>query len=182
MGTGARSQTGRNRAREHRLKAAQDRRLQLDPDQVARDKPIDEATVDVEAAWEGRAQAERAVVDTEAAAAACVPTLRERERVEVLGVLNKILRTVRGQRLSVALNRAIKTERGAGKAQGIRQAPADTGGLRRPIPPFLPSTGEPIELDSHTVACASRDCDSRGGIAIGGHGCSGLGRSRTTRR
>ena len=39
MGTAARAQAEES-ARENRLKAAQERRLQLDPDQVARDKRI----------------------------------------------------------------------------------------------------------------------------------------------
>lgn len=75
MGTAARAQAGRNRARAKRLKAAQERRLHLDPDQVARDKRIDEATVDVEVAWEARAQAEQAVSDAVSAAAAAVECL-----------------------------------------------------------------------------------------------------------
>jgi hypothetical protein len=58
-GTAARAQTGRDRVRENRLKAAQDRRLQLDPDQVAPDKRLDEATVDVEVAWEARSDRTR---------------------------------------------------------------------------------------------------------------------------
>jgi hypothetical protein len=65
--------------RENRLKAAQDRRLQLDPDQVAPDKRLDEATVDVEVAREARARAERALAIAEVAAAAAADRLlRER--------------------------------------------------------------------------------------------------------
>ena len=75
MGTAAQAQAGRDRARESRLKAAQERRRQLDPDQLARDKRIDEATVDVEVAWEARAEAERAVEAAEAAAGAAVERL-----------------------------------------------------------------------------------------------------------
>ena len=79
MGTAGRAQAGRTRARENRLKAAQARRLKLDPDQVARGKRIDEATVAVEVAWEARAQAERAVAAAEVAAATAVERmLRER--------------------------------------------------------------------------------------------------------
>ena len=55
MGRAAQAQAGRDRAREARLKAAQERRLQLDPDQLARERRIDEAAVDVEVAWEERA-------------------------------------------------------------------------------------------------------------------------------
>lgn len=48
--------TGRSgRARDARLKAARERRLKLDPDQLARERRIDEASVDVEVAWEERA-------------------------------------------------------------------------------------------------------------------------------
>jgi hypothetical protein len=75
VSTAAQAQTGRDRARERRLKAAQERRRQLDPDQLARDKRIDEATVDVEVAWEARAAAERAVEAAEATAAAAVVRL-----------------------------------------------------------------------------------------------------------
>lgn len=59
MSTAAsRAQAGRNRARESRLKAARERWLRLDPDELAREERIDEATVDVELAWEARAEAE----------------------------------------------------------------------------------------------------------------------------
>jgi len=75
VSTAAQAQAGRDRARESRLKAAQERRRQLDPDQLAREKRIDEATVDVEVAWEARAEAERAVAAAEAAATAAVERL-----------------------------------------------------------------------------------------------------------
>jgi hypothetical protein len=58
VGRTAQAQAGRDRARESRLKAARERRLRLDPEQLARDRRIDEASVDVEVAWEERAQAE----------------------------------------------------------------------------------------------------------------------------
>jgi len=58
VSTAARAQAGRDRARESRLKAARERRLRLDPDQLAREKRIDEATVDIELAWEARAVAD----------------------------------------------------------------------------------------------------------------------------
>lgn len=75
MGKTAQAQVGRDRARDVRLKAARERRLQLDPDQIARERRIDEAAVDVEVAWEERAQAEQAVVDAEVAAAAAIERL-----------------------------------------------------------------------------------------------------------
>ena len=75
MGKTAQAQVGRDRARDARLKAARERRLQLDPDQIARERRIDEAAVDVEVAWEERAQAEQAVVDAEVAAAAAIERL-----------------------------------------------------------------------------------------------------------
>jgi len=56
VSTAAHAQAGRDRARQNRLKAARERRLRLDPDQLAREKRIDAATVDVELAWEARAR------------------------------------------------------------------------------------------------------------------------------
>lgn len=64
------------------MKATQERRLKLDPDQVAQDKRIDEAAVDVEVAWEARTQAERAVANAEQVAAAAVACLLD-ERLSV---------------------------------------------------------------------------------------------------
>jgi len=75
MGTAAQAQAGRDRAREGRLKAARERRLRLDPDQLAREQRIDEAVVDVEVAWEARAEAEQAVKDAEVATAAAIERL-----------------------------------------------------------------------------------------------------------
>jgi hypothetical protein len=86
MGTAAQAQAGRDRARESRLKAARDRRLRLDPDQVARDQRIDEGVVDVELAWEARAEAERAIADAEGAAATAVERLVA-ERLSVKDVV-----------------------------------------------------------------------------------------------
>ena len=75
MGTAAQAQASRDRARESRLKAARERRLRLDPDQLAREERIDEAAVDVEVAWENRAAAEQAVTDAEVAAGAAIERL-----------------------------------------------------------------------------------------------------------
>jgi len=75
MGTAARAQEGRERARDSRLKAARERRLRLDPDQRAREQRIDQATVDVEVAWEKRTAAQEAVVKAEVAAAAAIERL-----------------------------------------------------------------------------------------------------------
>jgi len=75
MGPAAQAQAGRDRAREGRLKAARERRLRLDPDQLAREQRIDEAVVDVEVAWEARAEAEQAVKDAEVATAAAIERL-----------------------------------------------------------------------------------------------------------
>jgi len=69
VGKAAQAQAGRDRARDARLKAARERRLKLDPDQLAREQRIDEASVDVEVAWEERAQAEQAMADADVAAA-----------------------------------------------------------------------------------------------------------------
>nr|WP_246056805.1 hypothetical protein [Nocardioides eburneiflavus] len=54
------------------LRAARERRLKLDPEQLARERRVEEASVDVEVAWEDRARAERAVADAEVAAAAAI--------------------------------------------------------------------------------------------------------------
>ena len=86
MSTAAQAQAGRDRARETKLKAARERRLRLDPDQLAREQRIDEATVDVELAWEARAEAERAVESAEVAAAAAVERLVA-ERLAVADVV-----------------------------------------------------------------------------------------------
>lgn len=75
MSKAAQAQAGRDRARDARLKAARERRLRLDPDQIARERRIDEASVDVEVAWEERTQAEQAVTEAEVAAAAAIEKL-----------------------------------------------------------------------------------------------------------
>ena len=85
MGSAARAQVGRDRARNSRLKAAQERRRRLDPDQLARERRVDEATVDVEVAWEARAKAERAVQDAELEAANALERLLD-ERLTVRDV------------------------------------------------------------------------------------------------
>lgn len=86
VGKAAQAQAGRDRARDARLKAARERRLKLDPDQLARERRIDEASVDVEVAWEERAQAEQAVADAELAAAAAIERLLA-ERLAVKDVV-----------------------------------------------------------------------------------------------
>ena len=86
MGKATQALAGRDRARDARLKAARERRLQLDPDQLARERRIDEASVDVEVAWENRAQAEQAVTDAEIAAAAAIERLLA-ERLAVKDVV-----------------------------------------------------------------------------------------------
>lgn len=87
MGKAAQAQAGRERARDARLEAARERRLKLDPDQLAREQRIDEASVDVEVAWEERAQAEQAVTDAEVAAAAAIERLLA-ERLAVKDVVH----------------------------------------------------------------------------------------------
>ena len=86
MGKAAQAQAGRDRARENRLKAARERRLRLDPDQLAREQRIDEAAVDVEFAWEARSVAEQAVTDAEVAAGAAIERLLA-ERLAVKDVM-----------------------------------------------------------------------------------------------
>lgn len=75
MGKAAQVQAGRDRARGARLKTARERRRNLDPEQLVRERRIDEASVDVEVAWEERAKAEQAVVDAEVAAATAIEWL-----------------------------------------------------------------------------------------------------------
>ena len=86
MGKATQAQAARDRARDARLKAARERRLKLDPDQLARERRIDEASVDVEVAWEERSQAEQAVTDAEIAAAAAIERLLA-ERLAVKDVM-----------------------------------------------------------------------------------------------
>ena len=82
-GKSGKTQASRDRARENRLRAARERRLRLDPDQLARDRRIDEAAVDVEVAWEERAAAQEAITYAEVAAAAAIERLlNERLAVE----------------------------------------------------------------------------------------------------
>jgi hypothetical protein len=86
MGTATQAQTGRDRARASRLKAARERRLKLDPDQLAREERIDAAAVDIELAWEARAEALQAVEATEVAAAGAIERLMG-ERVSIRDVV-----------------------------------------------------------------------------------------------
>ena len=86
MGKATQALAGRDRARDARLQAARERRLKLDPDQLARERRIDEASVDVEVAWEARGQAEQAVADAEIAAAAAIERLLA-ERLAVKDVM-----------------------------------------------------------------------------------------------
>jgi hypothetical protein len=100
MGRTAQAQAARNRARESRLKAARERRLRLDPDQLARAQRIDEAAVDVEVAWEERAQAQQAVTDAEVAAAAAIERILEekltvKDVVQLTGVDQATVRRLR---------------------------------------------------------------------------------------
>jgi hypothetical protein len=86
VGTAAQTQRGRDRARERRLVAARERRLRLDPIQLAREQRIDEAAVDVEVAWDQRMRAEQAVADAEVVVAAAIERLFQ-ERLGVKDVL-----------------------------------------------------------------------------------------------
>lgn len=71
----AQAQSGRKRARESRIAAARERRLMLDPVTVEREIRIDEATVDIELAWESRGEACKSVKRAEFAAAEAVRRL-----------------------------------------------------------------------------------------------------------
>jgi len=87
VGTTAQAQAGRDRARDARLEAARERRVKLDPDKLARERRIHEASVDVALAWEERSQAEQAVTDAEVAAAAAIERLLA-EKLAVKDVVN----------------------------------------------------------------------------------------------
>jgi hypothetical protein len=65
----------RQRAREQRLASARERRLRLDPDRLAREQRIDEATIDVEDAWEALTEAQAAVEAAELTVAAGIERL-----------------------------------------------------------------------------------------------------------
>lgn len=82
-----RGECGTGRGRDARLKATREFRPKLDPDQLVRERRIDEASVDVEVAWEARAQAEQAVVDAEIAAGAAIERLLS-ERLAVTDVVH----------------------------------------------------------------------------------------------
>lgn len=86
VGKATQAQAGRDRAREHRLRAARERRLRLDPDQLAREQRIDEAVVDVEVAWDARSDAEQAVLDAEVEAATAIERLLD-EKLAVKDVV-----------------------------------------------------------------------------------------------
>jgi hypothetical protein len=114
MGRAAKAQAGRDRARESRLKAARERRLRLDPDQLAREQRIDEAAVDVEVAWEQRTAAEHAVTDAEVAAAAAIERLIDeqlalKEIVQLTGLDQAMVRRLR--QLGSDLNAANAADR-----------------------------------------------------------------------
>lgn len=131
MGTATQAQAGRDRARESRLKAARERRLRLDPDQVAREKRIDEATVDVEVAWEAREQAERAVTAAEVAALAAIERLLEeklavKDVVELTGLDQATVRRLRQlePETSAKAEKATDAAKTAAVSNGASQVPA----------------------------------------------------------
>ena len=116
MGTAANARAGRERARERRLQAVRERRQRLDPDQLAREQRIDEAAVDVELAWEARAEAEQAVADAEVAAAAGVERLlAERLSIKDVVQLTKLdqptVRRLRQLETTVCNNESATAER-----------------------------------------------------------------------
>jgi hypothetical protein len=117
------AQAGRDRARDARLKAARERRLELDPDQVARERRIDEAAVDVEVAWEDRAAAEQAINDAEVAAAAAIERLLTekltvKEIVQLTGLDTATVRRLR--------HVDVDTERASAGDAGGAAGPAST--------------------------------------------------------
>ena len=100
VGKATQAQVGRDRAREARLRAARERRLRLYPDQVAREKRIDESVGDVEAAWEARSEPEQAVAAAEAEATTAIErlvaeTLAVKEVVRLIGMEQATARRLR---------------------------------------------------------------------------------------
>lgn len=146
MGTTAQAQAGRDRARESRLKAARERRLRLDPDQLAREQRIDEAAVDVEVAWEERTVAEQAVTDAEIAAAAAI----ERVLAERLAVKDVVRPT--GFTVSSVADRHLRCQP---HSQPHRRQPHRRHGM----------TGSAILLDCRSDRSLGRTagCKIRGG-------------------
>jgi len=125
MGTAAQAQAGRDRARERRLKAARERRLRLDPDQLAREQRIDEAAVDVEVAWEERTAAEEAVTDAEAAAAAAIERLigerlAVKDVVQLTGLDQATVRRLRQLDADTNDSAGTTAERAYGEVAGLR--------------------------------------------------------------
>jgi hypothetical protein len=86
VGRATQAQASRDRARDARLEAARERRMRLDPEQLAREQRIDEAVVDVEVAWEARSEAEQAVVAAEVEAATALERLLD-EKLAVKDVV-----------------------------------------------------------------------------------------------
>jgi hypothetical protein len=88
------------RARSARLEEARERRRNLDPDLIARERRIDEATVDVGIAWEQRWQALLATAEAEAAAAEAIErlvkeSLPQADVVRLTGLDSSTLRRLR---------------------------------------------------------------------------------------
>ncbi|MEP9385522.1 hypothetical protein [Nocardioides sp. KR10-350] len=132
MGKAAQAQAGRDRARDARLKAARERRLRLDPDQLARERRIDEAAVDVEVAWEERTLAEQAVRDAEVAAASAIERLIAeklaiKEIVQLTGLDQATVRRLRQLDMTAATDAADPGSQDDGKGAG---GAAEAAGVR----------------------------------------------------
>ncbi len=127
MSTAAHARAGRDRARQKRLKAARERRLRLDPDESVREQRIDAATVDVELAWEARAEVQRAGESAEVAAAVAVVRLLEErltggDVVKLTGLDQPAVRRLR--KLAVRRLRKLAVRRLRKLKASIRDAPA----------------------------------------------------------
>lgn len=97
MAKAAQTQDGRDRARDARLEAARERRINLDPHRMARDRRIDDAAVDAELAWEQRTLAEQAIAVAELATGEAVKRLTAEglSAKEVVGLTGLDQRTLR---------------------------------------------------------------------------------------
>ena len=122
MGKATQALAGRDRARDARLKAARERRVRLDPEQLGREHRIGEAAVDVKFAWEARTLAEKAVTDAEIVAAAAIERLlADRPAVKDVVQLTDSTRRPYVARLRVTLRSMPAAENSEVKGESRRE-------------------------------------------------------------
>jgi hypothetical protein len=126
--------TGRDRARDRRLKAVQARRRALDPVTLAREQRIDEAVLELEDAWSSRRQALIAVERAESSATSAIQPLAKE------GVPASDVAHLSG--LELATVRRLRRR---------RQPNGDLRGL----PPQAPSRSQPASREGDTDVSAA---------------------------